>query len=310
MLNSLKSGAYDDMTNDELYDLVLETRYNVLFPSSLLLLVKIINFEDRGSERLQEKGFTKRRQQEERDVRDLRRSVEKRCDDFLRSLRVAGAPFQVEKGGNGLFTLASLNESLLTLKPSTHHSGFHYNLRLSFLKLVHVLNGAYTYQGRNVYDINRNELARAFRLAAGYLEWALAQHAASTRRWVPEEDLAISSRLNSLTINSISQQAKYVARPGVLQKGMQPELSSTYSQSTPFTPSQRPNTATASPLSWAAARSAPSVTPSHYGVVPPNHSPQATRSFRNRAGPTCTKCKQTGHSFSSCPETQCFQCKY
>ena len=117
MLDSLKSGAYDDITNDELYDLILEKRYNVLFPNCL-----------------------------------------------LHSLRAAGAPFRVEKGGKGLFTSTGLNKSLLPLRPFTHQSGFHYNLRLSFLNLVSVLNGAYTYQGRDTYDIDRNELARAFRL--------------------------------------------------------------------------------------------------------------------------------------------------
>jgi hypothetical protein len=99
MSGSLGSGAYDDMTNDELYDLVLGKRYNVLFSNCLLLLVKIINFEDRGGDRLQDKGFAQLRQKEERDVRDLRRNVEKRCDEFLHFLRAAGAPFQVEKGG-------------------------------------------------------------------------------------------------------------------------------------------------------------------------------------------------------------------
>jgi uncharacterized protein YciU (UPF0263 family) len=67
MWDSIKSGAYNDMTNDELYDLILEKRYHVLFPDCLLLLVKIINFEDRGGDRLQDKGFAQLRQREERD---------------------------------------------------------------------------------------------------------------------------------------------------------------------------------------------------------------------------------------------------
>ena len=33
ILDSLKSSAYDAMTNDELYDLVLGERYNVVFPN-------------------------------------------------------------------------------------------------------------------------------------------------------------------------------------------------------------------------------------------------------------------------------------
>ena len=78
MLDSVKSGAYDDLTNDELYGLVWEKRYNVLFPNCLLLLVKIIKFEDRGADRLQEKGFAYQRQREERAVRHLRRNVEQR----------------------------------------------------------------------------------------------------------------------------------------------------------------------------------------------------------------------------------------
>ncbi|KAF1815599.1 hypothetical protein P152DRAFT_446646 [Eremomyces bilateralis CBS 781.70] len=205
MLDSLKSGAYDDMTNDDLYDLILKERYNVLFPNCLLILVKIIKFLDRGGDRLQDKGFEQLRQREERDIRDLRRNVEKRCNEFLRSLRAARAPFQVERGGKGLFTSAGLNKSLLRLGPFKHQSGFQYNLRLSFLSLVRILNGAYTCQGRMVYDIDRNELARAFRLAAGHLEWGMAQHAGSTRRRASEEDLAISSRFNLLTIGGSPQ---------------------------------------------------------------------------------------------------------
>ncbi|MCJ1360603.1 MAG: hypothetical protein MMC33_010611 [Icmadophila ericetorum] len=185
ILDSLKSGTYDDITSDELYDLVLEKRYNVLFPNCLLLLVKIIDFEDRKGDRLQDKGFAQLRQREELDVRDLRRNVEEICEKFMRSLRTTGASFQVEKGGKGMFTSAGLNKSLLPLGPFAHQFGFQYNLRRSFLKLVQVLNSAYTYQGRDVYNIDRNELAQAFGLAARQLEWALAQHVAGTQRRVP-----------------------------------------------------------------------------------------------------------------------------
>ena len=308
MLDSLKSGAYDDFTNDELYNLVLEKRYNVLFPNCLLLLVKIINFEDRGSVRLQDKGFAELRQREERDVRDLRRNVEKRCDEFLRSLCAAGASFQGEKGEKGLLTSAGLKKSLLPLGPFTHQSGFHYNLRLSFLNLVHGLNGAYTYQGRDVYDVDRNELARAFRLTAGHLEWALAQHAASKRRRVPEEDLAITSQFNSLTMNSSSQQTRYATRLSVSQTRTAPALSSVYPQSPPFTPSRRPTAATAPPLWQAAARSSP-LAASRFGVMSPIPSPQAVSTSQYRWAPTCTECGQTGHSSRSCPNTECWKCK-
>jgi hypothetical protein len=308
-LDSLKSGAYDDMTNGELYDLVLEKRLNVLLANCLLLLVKIINFEDHGADRLQDKGFARLRQQEERDVRDLRRNVEKSCSEFLRSLRAAGAPIQVEKGGKGLFTSASLDKTLLPLRPFTHQSGLHYNLRFSFLNLVRVLNDAHTYQGRGAYDIDRNELARAFRLAAGYLEWALAQHATSTLSRVPEEDLALSSRLSSLTINSSSQQTKNAARPGFSQTRTAPAPSPAYPQSPPFTPSRRPTATTALPLSQPAAWSSPPAA-THFSGVSPIRSPQAASPSQYRSARACTVCKQIGHSFSSCPKTQCYRCRY
>jgi hypothetical protein len=202
-----------------------------------------------------------------------------------------------------------LNKSLLALGPFTHQSGFHYNLRLSFLKLVHVLNGAYTYRGRDVYDVDRNELAQAFRLAACHLEWALAQHSASTRRRVPEEDLAISSGLNLMTINSSPQQTKYAARPGFSQTRTAPARSSAHPRSPPLTPSRRPTEATAPPLSCAAAWSSPPAAP-RFGVVSPIRSPQAASSSRYRSAPTCTECKQTGHSSPSCPRTKCYRCKY
>ncbi|KAI9652458.1 MAG: hypothetical protein M1829_001642 [Trizodia sp. TS-e1964] len=303
MLESLKSGAYDDMTNDELYSLVLEKRYNVLFPNCLLLLVKIINFEDRGGDRLQENGFVQLRQREERDVRELRRNVGKSCNDFLHSLRAPGALFQVEKGGKGLFNSAGLNESLLPLRPSTHQSGFHRNLRLSFLSLVLTLNDAYTYKGRDSYDINRNELARAFRLAAGQLEWALAQHATCTREQALEGD-AISSRFNLLTINNSPQ--TYAARPELLQQRTVPDLSFNYPQSPPSTLSRFPTEATAPPLSRATAWPTPPDTP-RSSVVSPIRSPQATSSSPYRL---CTICKEIGHSSQSCPKAKCYRCKY
>ncbi|KAF2259624.1 hypothetical protein CC78DRAFT_591810 [Lojkania enalia] len=237
--DSLISGEYDNMTNNELYDLFLEKRYNVLIPNCLLVLVKIINFEDNGAGRLQDKGFVHLRQREERDVRDLRRNVEKRCFEFLYSLCAARASLQVQKGGKGLFTSDGLKKSLLPLGPFMHQSGFQYNLRLSFLNLVQTLNGAYTYQGRNFYDTNRNELTRAFRLAASYLEWALTQHVASTWRRVSEDD-AISSLLNSLTINSSLQQAEYANSPRILQTRIAPVPPLTYPQARSFGPGTPP----------------------------------------------------------------------
>ena len=330
MLNSLKSGAYDDMTNDELYNFILENRYNVLFPNCLLILVKIINFEDRGGDRLQDKGFWELRQREDRDVRHLRSTVEKSCKEFLHSLRAAGAPFQVEKGEKGLFASVGLNESLLPLGPFRHQYGLHYNLRLSFLNLVQALNSAYTYLGRDVYDVDRNELARAFRLAAGYLEWALAQHAASTQR------LALSSWFNPMTINSSPQQTKYKARPGFSQTTTVSTQSPAYPQSPPFTPSPHSTEATVPPLSraagwsylpvppvsWTAGWSYPPAPPvswtaglyppaaPRFGVVSPIHLPQPASSYQYRLAPTCTECKQSGHSSPSCPKTQCWLCKY
>jgi hypothetical protein len=308
MSDSLKSGAYDDMTNNELYNLVLEKRYNVLFPNCLLLIVKIINFEDHGGDRLQDKGFVDLRQREERDMRVLRRNVEKRCREFLESLRAAGLPFQVVKGEKGVLTSASLDKSLLPLRPFTNQTGFHYNMRHSFLNLAQVLNGAYTYQGRDVYDGDKNELARAFRLAACHLEQALAQHATSIQGQVPGEDLAISSQLNSLTIDSSPQQTRYPARPEFSQSRTAPAPSYVYPQSPPITPSRRPTAATASPLSRASARWSPPAAP-RFGVVTPINSPQAASSSQYRSAPTCSNCKQTGHSSPSCPKTQCYRCK-
>jgi hypothetical protein len=309
MLDSLKSGTYDDMTNDELYNIVLEKRYNITLPNCLLLLVKIINFEDRGGDRLQEKGFAQLRQREERDVRDLRRSVEKNCDEFLCSLRVAGAPFQVEKGGEGLFTSTGLNQSCLPLTPFTHQSGFHYNFRISVLNLVDIINSAYTHKGRGVYDIDWNELARAFKFSASRLEWALAQHVATMRRRVPEEDLAISSLFNLLELNNSSQHTEYSARPRISQTRSEPAPSSAYPQSPPFRSSQRLTEATTPSFSrtaeWSFSPAAP-----RFGVVTPIRSPQAASPSQFRSAPTCSACKRTGHSSPSCPKTQCYRCKY
>jgi hypothetical protein len=181
---------------------------------------------------------------------------------------------------------------------------------------VRVLNGAYTYLGRDVYNIDRDELARAFRLASGYLEWALAQHAASRLRQVPEEGLAISTQLNLLSsqfnllmINGSSQQTRDAARPGFSQTRTAPALSSAYPQSPPFTPSRRPTMATAPPIPRPAARSSPPAAP-RFGGVSPIHSPQAANSSQYRSAPTCTECRQIGRSSSRCPKTQCYQCKY
>jgi hypothetical protein len=312
ILDSLKSGTYDDMTNDELYGLVLENRYNVLLPNCLLLLVKIINFEDHGRRRLQDRGFTRVLQREERDMRDLRRNVERRCDEFLRSLRAAETPFQVERGGNGLFTSVGLNRSLLSLRPSTYFSGFHHNLRLSFLNLVTNLNGAYTYQGRDIYDIDRNELARAFRTTACHFEWALAQHVASTRIRVPEEDLAILSGLNSLKINNNPQQTSDAAyQESQIRTAPAPPRgpSSPYPQSSLLTPSRRLTEAITPSLPQTAASSSPPAV-SRFGVVSPNRSRQAVSLTQYHYDRTCTECKQTGHSSRSCPKTQCYQCKH
>lgn len=310
MLDSLKSGTYDDMDNDELYEFVLRKRYNVLFSNLLLLLVKITNFEDRGADRLQEKGFKSLRQQEERDVRDLRRNVEKKCKEFLRSLSAAGVPFQEEKGKKGVLTSAGLNKSIASLAPSTHQSGFHYNLRLSFLNLVHFLNGAYTFRSRGLYDVDRKELTRAFRFAARHLEWALAQHVTSARRRFPEEDLAISSQLSSLTITNGSRETNSLARPRIPQTRMAPAPapSSAYPQSPPSTP-PRLTSVSSTTLSRVSPRSPPPAAP-RLGVLTPAQSPQAARSSQYRSAPPCTNCKQIGHSYSKCPKTECYKCKY
>jgi hypothetical protein len=272
--DALTSGSYHEMTNDELYHLFLEKRYNSLFSDCLLLLVKIINFEDHGGARLEEKGFAGLRQREERDVRDLKRNVEKRCDEFLRSLRRAGAPFQVERRGKGLFTSAGLRESLVPLGLFSNQSGFHYNLRRGFLILVHTLNSAYTYNGRGVYNIDKYELAHAFTLAASHLERAMAQHVASIQRRVPEEELEISSQLNRLKVNSSPQQTKNATHPRISHTKKAPIPSSASLQSPAVTPQRR-----------------------------------STSSSQYRPTFTCTGCKKNGHSVKNCPKTQCRICK-
>jgi hypothetical protein len=205
-----------------------------------------------------------------------------------------------------LLTSAGFSKSLRPLGPFTHQSGFEYNLRLSFLKLVQVLNGACTYQGRGVYDMDGHELARAFRLASQHLEWALAQHVASKRRRALGEDLAISSMLDLLSLLSSSQQTEYAARPRFSQARMAPAPSSAYPQSPPFTPSQSPTAAATRLLPRAATRS-PSPAASRFGVSP---SPRAASSSRYRSAPFCKKCKETGHSSPSCLMTKCWNCKY
>ena len=50
----------------------------------------------------------------------------------------------MRQGAKGVFTSTDLNKSLLLLGSFTQQSGFHYNLRLSFLNLVCVLTGTHT----------------------------------------------------------------------------------------------------------------------------------------------------------------------
>jgi hypothetical protein len=167
----------------------------------------------------------------------------------------------------------------------------------------------------------------------------LAQHAANTRRRVPEEDLALLNSFNLLTINSSPQQSKYVARPELWQTGTVPAPWSAYPQSPPFTPSPpaawsspptawlSPPTAWSSPpVAWSSPPTAwsspPTAWPYHptawssppaaprFGVVSPIRSPLAAISPQYRSTLTCTNCQQTGHSSPSCPETQCYRCKY
>lgn len=175
----LKSGRHDELTNDELYNLVLKERYKVLLSDCLLLLDKIKNFDDHVGERLRGKGMTQIHQREERDVRDLRRNVQKSCDEFLRSLNTLEVPLQTLRGEKGLYTSGNLNKCLHSLEPFTRESGFNYSFRLIFRSLAHQINGAFTYKTKDVYDIDKISLARAFRLAAGSLEWALARHVAA-----------------------------------------------------------------------------------------------------------------------------------
>lgn len=235
-------------------------------------------------------------------MRNLRRNVENRCYEFLCSLHPAGAPVHVGKEQKGLFSSAELTKILLPLGPFTHPSGFQHNLRLSYVNLVTVLNGAYTHRGESRFD--RSELTRAFSQAAGYFEWSLAQHAASVLRQVPEEELAISSQLSSLTINSSPQQTQHKARPLSSQARPAPAPSSAYPQSPSSTPPRRPTLSTAPPLS----ASSPPATPQSI-IMSPILSPQAASSSQYRSVRTCTNCKQAGHSSPSCPITQCYKCE-
>lgn len=179
------------MTNNELYDRVLEERYNLLLPNSLLLLTKIINFENYGSHRLQGKGYSQLCERVERNAWDLKWHVKNKCWGFLFALREDEVSYQLEIGGKGVFTPAGLNTILSRLEPFRHQSGFIHNLHFSFQNLVRNLNGAFTYQGKDFYEPDTIELARAFRLAAIDLEWDLAQHAASTSRLTSNVDFEI-----------------------------------------------------------------------------------------------------------------------
>lgn len=257
ILGCLHAGTYDDMTNNELYHLFLDRDYNLLLPDCLLVLIKIIRFEDHKSDQLQSKGFERLRQKEQRDVRDLRRNVERRCDEFMHSICAAGAPLQMKRGGQGLLTTASLTKSLSSLGPSSHHSGFHYDLRLTFRKLVQNLNGAFTYKGRDIYTIDRNKLNGAFRDATGYFELALAQHSVSTQSQLLEEDLEISSPFNSLSITGSYQQTSPLTRPESSQTRTGPVPSSADPRSLAVPPSTRPPEANFPLLSRATVRTSP-----------------------------------------------------
>ncbi|KAK4118128.1 hypothetical protein N657DRAFT_440711 [Parathielavia appendiculata] len=140
----------------------MKKHYNVVVSNCLLLVLKIINFEERGGGRLQNKGFAQLRQREERGVRDLRRNEEKHCTEFLRSLCAAGETCNADKGHTGVFTGAGLTQCLSPLGPFPHRPGLLYDFRLGIRKLVQTLNGACTYQGRGVYEIDKNKLAQAF----------------------------------------------------------------------------------------------------------------------------------------------------
>jgi hypothetical protein len=305
---SLKSGAYDTMTNDELYRLVLNNGYNFLLSNCLLLLVKILDFEDRRSERLLERGHTRLQQGDQRDVRDLRRNVEKRCNEFLRSLRAPGVPYQVEKGEKGIFTSAGLEQSLLPLTPFAHQAGFHYNLRHSFLELVRALNGACTYQGRDVYVFDPTFIAWAFKIAAGQFERALALHAAGRPTQVSQEDLAFSSLFSSLNMNDNSPPTRYAVRPAYSQTSTALASSSVYPQPPPVTPPRRLHTTTALPPPSQAGAWSPPPAP-RYSIASPIRSPQSAISSPYRSVSTCTVCSQTGHTSKSCPNTKCYRCK-
>jgi hypothetical protein len=298
LLNSLKSSAHDDLTSDELYNLCLKERYNFIICNCLLVLVKIINFEDRGNDRLQSRGFAKLAQQEKRDVRDLKRNVEKACEALLRSLRAAGVSLQAQRGVKGLYTSADLNNILLPLRPCVRHSGFQYNLRLSVSNMAIALNGAYTYKGRGIYSADRDELARAFRIGASYVEWAMGKHAASTQSRTPPEDLTISSRFNKLTVNSSPQRTRVMHTTTIL----------------PYTPASVPAKWTrieyTEPSSSRTATRSPSLTESRFGLASPARARRSPSTSQYRSASSCTQCNQTGHTFGTCPKTKCFQCKW
>jgi hypothetical protein len=157
-----------------------------------------------------------RRQQEELDNQNLRYNAAKECGKLLRSLIIPAIPFHPEHIGQGLLTSAAFQETILRLQPFPHHSELHSNLQTGFRNMVHVLNYAYTLRG-GVYESDSGELARAFRLAAGWLEWSLAQHVASTLRRAPvvagpvavtESDGGLLSRFSSLSITNSSNQNK------------------------------------------------------------------------------------------------------
>jgi hypothetical protein len=314
ILESLRSGAYDDMNNNELYDHILEKGHNFLFSSCHLVLNKINKFESRGAKNLQDKGLKQLHQREERDVRDLRRNVEQGCDEFLRSLGADEAPFHVEEGEKGLFTSDGLTKSLLFLGPFEHHSGLLYNLRLSLRTLVHILNDAYTCQGKNVYKINKYKLAWAFRRAADHLEWALAQHIASTQNGALEEDQEIPSQLDLPAAVISPQGTTGTTRPGLLHTETAPNLLSTDPQSPPTTPARRARTPTTPPPLVRAAKTAPSALPVSpaelkVGIVLPIPPSPVASTSRYRRATICTTCKLPWHRPDVCPKTKCFNCK-
>jgi hypothetical protein len=295
------------MTSDELYTFAVQRRYNLVLSNCYLVIATIINFEDHRSRRFQEKGFSNRDQKMERAIRALRRNVEKECEEFLRGLH-AGEPFQVVKGVRGIFTSSSLNKILLYVGPRSHHSGLHYNLRHSFRTLVNMLNGAFTSRGGANYDIDRDELARAFQSGAGFVEWALAQHVASTGGRALEGDLSISAQLGSMTINNSPGRGQYTTRPTISQARTAPATQTAYAQRAPIAhtrPSAVPTVSAPSGAhGWSSTPAAP-----RFGVVSALHSPHAARPTQNRSTRVCEKCGDTSHTVSRCPQSQCYRCK-